>query len=193
MKTSFIILLLSISLQGYLKAQKAPKVIFPTSSFDVEQAKQMIGSNGTATLRGTIVKKAKSLSNVVELYPCTNYFYEWYELKKKDKKGKKNIYMSDEAYSYRILTRIDTDGSFGFTGLNPGKYYINTLVYETKSGIAERQVGTETIRSFNVYGHQLSSYDRPIMEKYQYLYNTVERLESFIEISTEGQILNVSL
>lgn len=101
--------------------------------------------------------------------------------------------MSDEAYSYRILTRIDTDGSFGFTGLNPGKYYINTLVYETKSGIAERQVGTETIRSFNVYGHQLSSYDRPIMEKYQYLYNTVERLESFIEISAEGQILDRSV
>lgn len=193
MKAPFIILLVLLSLPGYLKAQKAPKVIFPKSSFDVEQAKRMIGSNGTATLKGKIAGKTKYLSNVVELYPCTNYFDEWYELKKKDKKGKKQIYMSDEAYSYRILTRIDADGSFGFTGLNPGKYYINTLVYETKSGIAERQVGTETISSFNVYGHQLSSYDRPIMEKYQYLYNTVERLESFIEISADGQILNVSL
>ncbi|OOG17188.1 hypothetical protein BWD42_17190 [Sphingobacterium sp. CZ-UAM] len=193
MKTFFINFLLLFSVPYYIKAQKAPKVIFPKSTFDVVQAKRMISSDGKATLRGTVSRNSNYKVNVVELYPCTDYFYEWYELKKKDKKGKKHIYMSNEAYSYRILTKIQADGSFEFKGLNPGKYYINTLVYETKSGIGERQVGTETVTTKNGYGHLLSSYDRPIMEKYRFLYETVDRLESFTEISSEEQTVNVTL
>ncbi|WP_315823468.1 hypothetical protein [Paraflavitalea speifideaquila] len=73
--------------------------------------------------------------------------------------------MSDEAYSYRIMTQIGKDGSFEFKGLNPGKYYLQTTVTQTKVGNGEKQVGTETTTTYNGHGVQVGQGSRAIMEK----------------------------
>lgn len=78
--------------EAFVYAQEEPVPVFPASSFNKEQASDML-NNGTAMLRGVVAKKKKNPDNtylgiVVMLFPCTSYFDEWYELNKKNKKGK---------------------------------------------------------------------------------------------------------
>ncbi|NII82616.1 MULTISPECIES: hypothetical protein [unclassified Pedobacter] len=182
-----------IPLVFQLQAQKTPKVTSPNTPFNKVAAEAMIGKDGTCTIKGFVSKKSNYMVNLVELYLCTDYFLEFLELKKKDKKGKKAIYLSDEAFSYRILTMIGADGSFEFKGLNPGKYYLQTRVVQTKVGNGEKQVGTETTTTYNGLGIQVGQGSRAIMEKTRYLYQTDENLAKIVEISTNGQVINLTL
>lgn len=73
---------------------------------------------GTCTIQGVVKKLEKRPDNTylgieVMLLPCTPYFNEWYQLQKKNRKGKTLAMMSPEVYSYRVLAKAsDTDGSF---------------------------------------------------------------------------------
>jgi len=175
------------------QAQRQPKPIFPTTPFNKEEVTHML-ETGTSTLRGKVSQESNYLINLVELFPVTPYFMEWLEMKKKDKKGKKWIVMSNEAYTYRILTIINKqDLSFEFKGLKPGKYFIHTTISKTNSGSGERQVGTETITGINGLGQAVSVQSRPIMKKENYLYKTEQDLNSFVEITSDGQVVNVTL
>ncbi|HEY8959350.1 hypothetical protein [Chitinophaga sp.] len=189
-------LILSVALTGLsliVNAQKN-RIIYPKATFNKAEAERMIASDGKASIKGQMTQKSNYMHNVVTLYPCTEYFMEWYELKKKDKKEKKSIFMSEEANSYRILTLINKqDGSFEFTGLNPGKYFLHTTVYQTKVANVKKQVGTETVTTTNGLGIQISSYDRPIMENGRELYQTVEDHTTIVELTGSGQVLNVNL
>jgi len=189
-------LILSVALTGLsliVNAQKN-RIIYPKATFNKAEAGRMIASDGKASIKGQMTQKSNYMHNVVTLYPCTEYFMEWYELKKKDKKEKKSIFMSEEANSYRILTLINKqDGSFEFTGLNPGKYFLHTTVYQTKVANVKKQVGTETVTTTNGLGIQISSYDRPIMENGRELYQTAEDHTTIVELTGSGQVLNVNL
>jgi hypothetical protein len=191
MKTPSLCLVALLTLQAFLV--QAQKTISPKTPFDQAAAEAMIGKDGTCTIKGIVSKKGNYLVRLVELYPCTDYFLEYLELKKKDKKGKKAIYLSDQAYSYRILTMIGEDGSFEFKGLNPGRYYLQTRVVQTKVGNGEKQVGTETITTTNGHGVVVGQGSRAIMEKTRYLYQTDENLTKIVEITANGQVINCTL
>lgn len=194
MKVQYLFFVAFLTLQGFVAmAQRAPKVVYPTTPFNKAEVKHML-ETGTSTIRGRVTEKSNYLVTLVILFPVTPYFTEWYELKKKDKKGKKDIRMSDEAYTYRILTQINKkDGTFEFTGLKPGKYYMQTLITQTKSGSAETQVGTETTTGYNAYGQAISSNTRAIKGKQNYLYKVEELHTTFAEIGADGQVVNVTL
>lgn len=189
-------LILSVAFTGLsliVNAQKN-RISYPKTTFNKAEAERMIASDGKGSIKGQMSQKSNYMHNVVTLYPCTEYFMEWYELKKKDKKEKKSIFMSEEANSYRILTLINKqDGSFEFTGLNPGKYFLHTTVYQTKVANVKKQVGSETVTTTNGLGIQISSYDRPIMENGRELYQTVEDHTTIVELTGSGQVLNVNL
>ena len=196
-KITLLLILCIWSCQG-IYAQEEPKAVFPGASFDKEVAGSML-NNGTATLRGVVAKKKKNPDNtylgiVVTLFPCTSYFDEWYELQKKNKKEKKLAMMTPEAYSYRILTKAsDKDGTFEFRNLKPGRYYLQTMVRQGKMKEMWNQVGTATSVGYNVYGQAVTSYSRPIYEDFKLFYETNDLVKTFVEITTEGQVVNVKL
>ncbi|SHL38453.1 hypothetical protein SAMN05444266_103152 [Chitinophaga jiangningensis] len=169
------------------------QLIYPKTPFNKAEAEAMIGKDGTCTIKGQVAQKGNYLVNLVELYPCTAYFNEFMEMRKKDKKGKKPISMSDEAYSYRILTIIQQDGSFEFKGLNPGKYYLQTRVIQTKVANGEKQVGTETTTTYNGHGVQIASGSTPIMEKTRYLYQEDKMYFKYVDVAADGQVVTLIL
>lgn len=181
-----------------IKAQEEPKPVFPAASFNKEEAGSML-NKGTATLRGVVAKKKKNPDNtylgiVVTLFPCTDYFNEWYELQKKSRKEKRVAMMTPEAYSYRILTKAsDKDGTFEFRNLKPGKYYLQTMVRQGKMKEMWNEVGTATSVGYNVYGQAVTSYSRPIYEDFKLFYETNDLVKTFVEITAEGQVVNVRL
>ena len=187
-----LILLLPIA----VVAQERPKPVFPSAVFDKEQAARMLNS-GTAIINGVVAKKKKNPNNtfldiIVTLFPYTNYFDEWYNLQKKN--GKTMAMMSPEAYSYRILTKaLDEDGTFEFRNLKPGKYYLQTIVQQGKMENRSREIGTSTSIGYNVHGQQVSSFTEPIYEEFKLFYNTSDVVKKIVEITGEGQVLQVKL
>ncbi|WP_315823467.1 hypothetical protein [Paraflavitalea speifideaquila] len=90
MKTRSIGLVAALALQGLLaQAQRTPKIISPKTPFDKEAAIAMIGKDGTCTIKGVVSKESNYLVNLVILIPYTDYFSEFLELKRKDKKARK--------------------------------------------------------------------------------------------------------
>jgi len=200
MKSIKWLLLISYVLfyETFVNAQDGPIPVFPASSFNKDQADDML-NNGTAILQGVVVKKKKNPDNtylgiIVTLFPCTSYFDEWYELNKKNKKGKTLAMMSPEAYSYRIVTKAsDKDGTFVFRNLRPGKYYLQTMVRQGKMHEMWNQVGTSMSVGYNIYGQAVTSYSRPIYEDFKLFYETDELVKTLVEVTSEGQIVNVKL
>lgn len=197
LKSAFY-LILCICCYNAVNAQEQIKPVFPAVAFNKGAADSML-NNGSATLRGVVSKKNRNPDNtylgiVVTLFPCTDYFNEWYELQKKNKKENRLAMMSPEAYSYRILAKAsDKDGSFEFRNLKPGKYYLQTMVRQGKMKEMWNQVGTATSVGYNVYGQAVTSYSRPIYEDFKLFYETNDLVKTFVEINAEGQVVNIKL
>jgi hypothetical protein len=62
------------------------------------------------------------------LFPVTPYFEEFYNMRKKYENKKTTVYMSEEAFKYRVEALTDNRGRFKFEKLKPGKYYLETIV-----------------------------------------------------------------
>jgi hypothetical protein len=174
-------------------AQKAPEWILPGIPFnEAETAKLM--AKGNAAIQGTAVLKKKGKDNFgvkgtqILLFPVTPYFTEFLELKKKYNSRKKQATMSPEAFTYRVEGRfIDEKGSFQFTNLKPGKYYIISWIAFGKQKTVAVQTGTST--SYNVYGYVLGS--SPIYEDYQYDVFIENEVSSFVDVKESGGVTNV--
>jgi hypothetical protein len=127
------------------------KEYLPSVPFDLDAALAQLGP-GTATIKGTIdarvrdskkiqisnlAPKLKASPNVlVTLFPVTPYFEEYLKLRKKHDAMAR---LSPEAFSCRIVTWTHEGGAFEFTGLKPGKYFIESVVYYQ---VGERVGGT---------------------------------------------------
>ncbi|MCZ4223340.1 hypothetical protein [Pedobacter rhodius] len=191
-----VCIILHLLLCAVVKAQEKSTPVFPTAVFDKMQAGNMLNS-GTSVIKGVVAKKQKNLNNtflgiIVTLFPCTAYFNEWYDLQKKN--GKTLAMMSPEAYSYRVLAKAsDEDGSFEFRNLKPGKYYLQTIVQQGKMEKRSREIGTSTTVGYNVHGQQVSSFTEPIYEDFKLFYNTSDLVKKIVEITAEGQTIQVKL
>lgn len=178
-------------------AQKKDKqIIYPEVYFDTLQAKTMLAL-GTATIEGRAFTKPRTnlgfkaplgekiyaYNATVVLIPVTPYFDAWYDLRKK-RAGKKTIvYMSDEAYRYRLETKTDREGRFSFKKMKPGKYFLQVFV------------NYDTNYTKNVYtGSGYSNYGRTDYYTPQsYSVGHSERVEEYVEVKEGQDVVKVKL
>ncbi|MGA9648570.1 hypothetical protein [Pedobacter sp.] len=190
-KLQIIIFSLIITLFFFnANAQKA--AYYPQVPFDSLQAINMLGL-GTSSIEGLAYAKvpgkwgpekiyAKNV--VVTLFPVTTYFSDWYRLRKNEANKKTSVYMSEQAFKYRITVQTDDYGRFKFVKMKPGKYFIQSFASYSKSGT------TPVYRSsgYNNYGGRTDYY-----EYQNYTNNYTDRIEEFVEITRDGQAIEIKL
>ena len=181
---------------------------FPQVFFDKKQAKSQLGA-GKSTIEGVAFTREKRTipftmgavkvktgkkhmarpNTVVMLFPVTEYFTEFYNLRKKLESKTKQVLMSNEAFAVRREAYTDDYGRFRFENLKVGKYYLETIVDFTAVGSYKQQTGTST--AYNVYGTPL--YSTPIYETFFYDYEAAHRESKFVEVKKDGQVIEIKL
>jgi len=176
-------------------AQKAPQWVLPATPFNEAETARLM-ERGSATIEGTATLKKKGKDNFgvkgsqILLFPVTPYFTEFLELKKKFNSRKKQATMSPVAFTYRIEGRfLDDKGTFQFTNLKPGKYYIISWIAFARQKTVAVQTGTST--SYNVYGYALGS--SPIYEDHHYDVFIENEVSGFVEVKEAGAVVNVTV
>jgi len=176
-------------------AQKAPQWVLPTTPFNEAETARLM-ERGSATIEGTATLKKKGKDNFgvkgsqILLFPVTPYLTEFLELKKKFNSRKKQATMSPVAFTYRIEGRfLDDKGTFQFTNLKPGKYYIISWIAFARQKTVAVQTGTST--SYNVYGYALGS--SPIYEDHHYDVFIENEVNGFVEVKEAGAVVNVTV
>lgn len=181
---------------------------FPQVFFDKKQAESQLGA-GKSTIEGVAFTREKRTipftmgavkvktgkkhmarpNTVVMLFPVTEYFTEFYNLRKKLESKTKQVLMSNEAFAVRREAYTDDYGRFRFENLKVGKYYLETIVDFTAVGSYKQQTGTST--AYNVYGTPL--YSTPIYETFFYDYEAAHRESKFVEVKKDGQVIEIKL
>jgi hypothetical protein len=107
--------------------------------------------------------------------PVTPYVEEWYKLRKDKENIKKRrfVYLSKEAYKYRLEAITNSDGEFTFPDMQPGKYFLKGLLDYTYKGTYNAYTGT----GYNSYGGQTDYYQQK-----QYSKEIQDRIEEFVEV-----------
>lgn len=194
-RTLFSFLFL-FSLSITVQAQKTPEYVFPTTPFD-EVATTKLLDEGTNTIRGKawVIRKKKNFfpdkGDKILLYPVTPYITEFIELRTKNTK-KKQAAMSKDAFIYRIEGKFtDYEGSFEFSNIRPGKYYVVTWINYEKTKTVSLQTGTGYSLSFNVFGGSMTPY--PIMKDFLYTYDVEAEVNDIIEVTGDKQIIPVTV
>ncbi|MDQ0592313.1 hypothetical protein QFZ37_000682 [Chryseobacterium ginsenosidimutans] len=199
MKTKIIFTLFLLS-GAFSYAQNK---LFPQSFFDKKLAQEMLAL-GTSTIEGRADTKQKNTyglnsdanakhyapqGSVVTLFPMTPYFEEFLKLRRQKENKKTIVYLSEEAFKYRLETKTDEYGRFKFEKLKPGKYYIECMVAFTAVGGYTQQTGVTT--TYNGYGNAIAS--SPYYEKFFYNYDSANRETKIVEIKSEGELLEIKL
>lgn len=177
-------------------AQKKKNIIYPEVYFDSTQAKKALGI-GKGTIEGRaytkprngygfkapLANKIYASNSTVILLPVTPYFDAWYALRKKKEGKKTTVYMSDEAYRWRLEARTDEEGRFTFDKMLPGRYFLQVII------------GYSTRYTQNVYtGSGYNSYGRTDYYTPQdYYVDHSERAEDFVDVKEDGEIVKVKL
>ena len=201
-----LILIISFLCAGEAFSQKDS--YFPQVFFDKKQAEAQLGY-GKSTIEGVAFTREKRTipftmravkektgkkhmarpNTVVMLFPVTEYFTEFYNLRKKLESKTKQVLMSNEAFAVRREAYTDDYGRFRFENLKVGKYYLETIVDFTAVGSYKQQTGTST--AYNVYGTPL--YSTPIYETFFYDYEAAHRESKFVEVKKDGQVIEIKL
>ena len=201
-----LILIISFLCAGEAFSQKDS--YFPQVFFDKKQAESQLGA-GKSTIEGVAFTREKRTipftmgavkvktgkkhmarpNTVVMLFPVTEYFTEFYNLRKKLESKTKQVLMSNEAFAARREAYTDDYGRFRFENLKVGKYYLETIVDFTAVGSYKQQTGTST--AYNAYGTPL--YSTPIYETFFYDYEAAHRESKFVEVKKDGQVIEIKL
>jgi hypothetical protein len=201
-----LILIISFLCAGEVFSQKDS--YFPQVFFDKKQAEAQLGA-GKSTIEGVAFTREKRTipftmgavkvktgkkhmarpNTVVMLFPVTEYFTEFYNLRKKLESKTKQVLMSNEAFAVRREAYTDDYGRFRFENLKVGKYYLETIVDFTAVGSYKQQTGTST--AYNAYGTPL--YSTPIYETFFYDYEAAHRESKFVEVKKDGQVIEIKL
>jgi hypothetical protein len=163
--------------------------LYPEQAFSKEAARNQLAT-GKATIRGVLYKSTNKMSVVgakaygkgikIDLFPVNDYFMAWYKLREKKEARRTAVYMSDEAYSMRLETNTDNYGRFEFKDMKPGRYFLQAFMSTYKSGYEDVTVGT------NSYGTQF-------YQKQYYQTEKKHRVEKFVDITTDGEIVEIKL
>jgi hypothetical protein len=162
---------------------------YPETKFDSVHAKNQLGK-GKATIKGVLFKKTNKIAIVggytygykkeVVLLPVTDYLLEWYKLRAAKENKKTSVYLSEQAYSFRLVTVTDENGRFFFNELKPGKYFVQAYMSKTNYFSRDVVVGTD---SYGTKYYKQENYSE--MKKY--------RNEKFVEIKNDGEIIEIKL
>ncbi|UOE46572.1 hypothetical protein MTO98_19400 [Mucilaginibacter sp. SMC90] len=174
-------------------------IIYPEAAFDSLQAKKML-ARGTATIKGVAFTKIKNslgfsplmaeriYANQIKvvLLPVTPYFEEWHKLrdKKENLKKKRYVYLSDEAYRYRLEAITNSKGKFTFPEMKPGKYFLQGILGYTTTGSYNEYTGS---------GYSNDGYTTDYYQKKQYSVAHEDRIETFVEVKADGELVNIKL
>lgn len=179
----------SIKQADRLANKQQVNIVYPETVFDSVEAKKRL-AYGKGTIKGVVYVKTNKMalvggkqygSNVVvTLFPVTNYLMDWYKLREKKEDKRTRVYLSDMAARFRIEVKSDAYGRFTFDQLKPGKYFIQTFMTTTKNYTADVEVGA-------------NSYGTKYYQKQRYSESKNHRLEQFVEIKADGEILEVVL
>jgi hypothetical protein len=196
-----LIITLCISCNPLQHANKQAKkdqitVIHPSTYFDSIAAKKAL-AYGNTTIEGVAYTKPRTqwgnkaplasriyaANTTVILFPATPYIEEWFQLRNKKEDKRTHVYMSNEAYKYRIVEKTDAYGRFKFEKMKPGRYFIQCIMgyAETKS----RQVYQGT--AYGSYGNA------DYYTKKYYTVSKYDRLEEFITIKEGDTKVEVKL
>ncbi|REC80482.1 hypothetical protein DRF60_01880 [Chryseobacterium elymi] len=181
----------------------AQNTYYPQAFFDKKLAREML-SFGNSTIEGVASTKQKNnwgikpllgtkhyapKGTVVMLFPVTPYFEEFYSMRRKYENKKTTVYMSEDAFKYRLEALTDDHGRFKFEKLKPGKYYLETIVNFTATASYQEQTGRSD--AYNAYGGYL--YSTPIYQTFFYGYSAANRESKFVEIKADGEIKEINL
>lgn len=195
MKKYFIpvlLMLLTLSIAPKADAQKTE--LYPQAFFDSTIAKSML-AYGKSSIEGVaftrvkngygmrIGKKMIAANTVITLFPVTPYFEEWYSLRKKEEGKKTSVFMSDQAFRWRITVTSDSYGRFKFADMKPGKYFIQAWADYSKSGSYKEYTGSATDGYGRIDYYQYKNYTN----------NYSDRIEEFVEITRDGQAIEMKL
>lgn len=176
--------------------QNVSKVYFPQVFFDSADAATRL-QEGNSTISGVSFarvyregsflagSKQYAVNKTVVLFPYTEYFAEWYNLKYDNPKA--NIIMTQQAFAQRLETKTDQYGNFTFTKMKPGKYYLECSIDYVGTASAVAEAGTRTV----YWGW--SSYSTPLYQKYYYNFDATRRANKIVEIKKDGQLIEVKL
>lgn len=174
------------------------KQLYPDYPFDSVLAQKAIGY-GNAKIEGVAFTKPKTKLGynapfekriygagiVVTLFPVTPYFEQWYELRRKKADKKTVVYMSDQAFRYRIEAKTDNYGRFKFERMKPGKYFLQTFVDWYRPVSYKEYTGQQAV---NAWGDVTNYYQWKTYNE-----NHSDRLEKFVEITQDGSVVQVTL
>ena len=176
--------------------QNVSKVFFPQVFFDSADAAKRL-QEGNSTISGVAfarvyregsflaASKHYAVNETVVLFPYTEYFAEWYNLKYDNPKA--NIVMTQQAFAQRLETKTDQYGNFTFTKMKPGKYYLECSIDYVGTASSVAEVGTRTV----YWGW--SSYSTPLYQKYYYNFDASQRANKIVEVKKDGQLIEVKL
>lgn len=164
--------------------------IYPKLKFDSAAVIKEYVGKGTCTIRGVAYKgglvKSYAYKTTVLLFPVTPYLLDFLDLKakKENVKRKRIVYMSDEAYKYHNEAITNTTGDFTFSGLRPGKYYLETVVIVSSGYAGKKLVGT----SGDDYSGHINYYKDTYTN-----FNNYFKVSKFVDIDKDDQIVDVKL
>ena len=174
-------------------------ISYPQAAFDSLLAKKML-AKGTATIKGVAFTKQKNnmgfkpllgpriYANQIKivLLPVTPYFEAWYKLRdeKENFKKRRYVYLSNDAYKYRLEAITNSNGKFTFPDMKPGRYFLQGFLGYTTTG------------SYNEYSGSGYTNDGTTTNYYQnkqYAISHEDRIEEFVEVKADGEIVNIKL
>jgi hypothetical protein len=179
-------------------AKNEAKNIFPEELFDSIAAKNALAL-GNVTIEGVAFTKPRegfgqatlgaknriyAVNQQVHLFPVTPYFEAWYKLRKKKENSRTHVYLSDEAYRYRITVNTDQYGRFKFTQMKPGKYFMQIIIPWSESKTATVYEGS----AYGSYGGRADYYS-----KQNYNVSHADRVEEYVTIGKESGTVQVKL
>lgn len=193
----FYIIVFLLGFSYMARAQKKTEFILPTSVFNKEETYKLL-EEGTNGIQGRISLKKRGYVNYpafkdkVILYPVTPHLLEYLAIKKKYNSKTKQGAMTKEAAMARIETKtIDDKGTFVFSNLKPGKYYIVSWVTWEKVRSSQVQSGP-VIASYNMLGIQAGGGYVPTETHFDATAYEKE-IGDFIEVIGEGKLITVTI
>jgi hypothetical protein len=181
-------------------ARNTVNTYFPVITFD-ENAAKLATAEGKSSIKGVLFTKEKTKvslltikspltpkiygeNRAVILYPVTAYFEDWYKMRSEKENKNTRVYMTDKALFYTIVTRTDSYGRFSFDKMKPGKYFLQSFMTINIAHNATVYTGSDTYSN----GDRVNYY-----ENEKYYTQQDERIEKFVEINTDGEIVEVKL
>jgi hypothetical protein len=188
----------SVSRSQYVQPERNDTVkLFAKTPFDVVQAKTAL-AKGTGTIKGVAFIRRKPNGTIalagyrinaskitILLFPVTPYLLEYLDVKKKERPEKlKFAYIDPKAWSYRLEAITNNDGEFTFPEMKPGKYYLEGVLPYSASGSYDVYTGS----GYGNYGGRVDYY-----ESKGYTNTKYHKFNQFVEIKTEGEVLEIKL